>query len=125
MGSLGKRLRTREPVPAVTESGGVIDWRNVSAEARRERGETWTATRPLHAADWLSARVLADDFDGPAAALDADGKLRHYARQQPSAILTEAAARAQTPNYDSGRGSRCPCPWTFAGEPVPESWGAS
>jgi hypothetical protein len=125
MGNLGKHLRAREPVPAVTESGGVIDWRNLTPAARQARVEGWSASRTLHAADWLNARVLADDFDGPAAALDADGKLRHYARQQPSAILPARLVRAQTPNYDSGRGSPVVCPFTFAGEAVPESWGAS
>jgi len=75
----------------------------------------------LHAADWLDARVLVHAFfdDDPAAALDADDKLRHYARCEPSAVLTEQQARGQTPNYEGGRGSPCPCPWTFAGVPAP------
>ena len=121
MGSLGKRI-SRAPVPAVPPSGsGPIDWRSMTPEERRARVETDAATRPLYAADWLDAAVLGDEvFEADLLALDADGKLRHYARQQPSAILTEAQARAQTPNYDSGRGSVVSCPWTFAGEPVPE-----
>jgi hypothetical protein len=124
MGKLGTRYGRPpgHPVPA-TESGESIDWRSLTPEHRKARVEERSATRPMHAADWIDARVLMDElFDSSLLALDADAKLRHYARQQPRAILTEAEARAQTPNYDSGRGSIVPDPWTFAGEPQPGWW---
>lgn len=107
MGRLGERIKRAE---MVEERASRLD-RPVQAPTQGSVG-----SRVLYAADWIDVGVLVNElFDIDRLKLDADDKLRYYARHRPAAILDEGRARSQQSDYTCGRGSPVSDPWEFAG----------